>query len=222
MIDFKLARETMVESQLRTAGVTDKPLLAAMGSLPREIFVAPENRSLAYMDGPVPIGPADPARLRYLMPAMVLARLLQAAEIGAHEKVLDIGCATGYSLAVLAALAAEVVGLESDPELASQARRNLTETGLVDASVLEGKLAEGAAAQGPYDLIFIDGSVPAIPSTLMGQLKQGGRIAAVITSGNQGVATLFVVAAGEFSPLPQFSAGAPLLPGFAREVSFNF
>ncbi len=222
MIDFKLARETMVESQLRTAGITDRRLLTAMGTLPRELFVAPENRSFAYMDGAVPIGAAGAGPTRYLMQPMVLARLLQRADIDSSERVLDVGCATGYSLAVLAELAGTVVGVESDASLASQAESNLAALKIANAKLVTGPLAEGAASDGPFDLIVLDGSVPSIPLSLVTQVREGGRIMAIVSSGEQGTAYLFTVTDGEASGLPQFAAGAAPLPGFQHEASFNF
>ncbi|MEG6509392.1 protein-L-isoaspartate O-methyltransferase [Methyloligella sp. 2.7D] len=222
MIDFTHARETMVESQLRTAGITDRTLLSTMQSLPREIFVSPEAQPLAYMDGAVPAGTGADGATRYLMEPMVLAKLIQMAEIGESEHILDIGCATGYSLAVLAGHAASVVGLESDPRMAETAAANMQALGISNAKIVTGPLAQGAAADGPYDLIFLSGSVPAVPDGLAAQLKEGGRIAGIIQQGSQGQANLFVKADGALTKLPQFAAGAKPLPGFSLETTFSF
>jgi protein-L-isoaspartate(D-aspartate) O-methyltransferase len=222
MIDFEQARETMVESQLRTAGVFDRKLLGAMRSLPREIFVAPESRALAYMDGAVPLGFGEAPEARYLMQPMALAKLIQAAAIAPGERVLDVGCGSGYSAAVLAKLAGVVVALESDPELAKKAEENLASLDISNTKVVVGALAAGAAADGPYDLVFLDGSVPAIPAGLIAQVKEGGRIAGIVSHQSQGTAYLFVKLDGEIGGLPQFAVGAKPLPGFGQQPAFSF
>lgn len=221
MTDFKDARETMVESQLQTAGVTDRGLLAMMSQVPRELFVSAQNRPLAYMDGDTPIGLASETP-RYLMQPMALARLIQLAEIEPDARVLVVGAATGYSVAVLAGLSAFVVGLEVDPVLAEQAGKLLTELEVINSKIVVGPLKAGAAADGPYDVIILGGSVPAVPADLIGQLNEGGRIVGVISNENQGMANLFVKIDGEARGLPQFAVGARPLPGFAREPSFSF
>ena len=120
MADFERQRLTMVESQLRPNQVTDRRILAAMATLPRERFVPPRLSLLAYMDESVEVFPAiDGAPARFLLAPMVLARLVQLASVQPDDKVLDVGCATGYSTAVLAQLARSVIGLEPEPELAA-------------------------------------------------------------------------------------------------------
>ena len=144
MIDFAAARRTMVESQLRPTKVTDRRLLAAMGELPRELFLPPSRRPLAYMDAAVEVWPAiDGALPRYLLAPVVLARLIQLASVEATDSVLDIGCATGYSTAVLSRLASAVTAVEVEPELAAAARANLAALGIGNATVVEGALPEG-------------------------------------------------------------------------------
>ena len=126
MIDFAPQRLTMVETQLRPNAVTDTRLLAAMRTLPRERFVPERLAALAYMDEGIEVFPAtDGAPARYLLAPMVLARLVQLAAVEPQDAVLDVGCATGYSTAVLARLGRQVIGLEPEPELAAAARGNL-------------------------------------------------------------------------------------------------
>lgn len=226
MVDFVRQRLTMVETQLRPNEVTDARLLAAMSALPRERFVPERLRAFAYIDEGIEVFPAtDAAPARYLLAPMVLARLVQLAAVEPQDTVLDIGCATGYSTAVLARLGRTVVGLEPEPELASVARRALPDLRLPNAQIVEGPLVAGFPEKGPYDVIVLNGSVPAPPEPLFAQLKEGGRLAAILLRGGpgtQGKAYLFVKDGGEASGVPHFDAGARPLPGFSPAPSFIF
>lgn len=226
MVDFERQRESMVESQLRPNEVTDPRLLAIMRTLPRERFVPPVLRGLAYIDEALEVFPSiDGAPARFLLAPMVLARLVQLASVGPRDKVLDVGCATGYSAAVLATLGGFVTGLEPEPELAKSMRKNLQALDLTNTEIVEGALDQGYEAGAPYDVIFLNGSVPDVPQGLLSQLREGGRLAAVLTRGpniSQGKAYLFVKVSEEASGVPHFDAGARPLPGFAPEPSFIF
>jgi protein-L-isoaspartate(D-aspartate) O-methyltransferase len=227
MVDFERQRQSMVESQLRPNEVTDRRILAAMAALPRERFVPSRMSLLAYMDESVEVFPArDGAPARFLLAPMVLARLVQLASVESEDKVLDVGCATGYSTAVLARLARSVIGLEPEPELAEAARRTLRELSIENATIVEGALADGAPKDGPYDVILLNGGVEEIPESLLAQLREGGRLVAILASGantaRPGKACLFVKIDGEASGLPHFDAGARALPGFSRARAFAF
>ena len=227
MVDFDQQRLTMVESQLRPNEVTDRRLLAAMRTLPRERFVPERLSLLAYMDESVEVFPAiDGAPARFLLPPMVLARLVQLAAVEPKDHVLDIGCATGYSTAVLACLGRRVVGLEPEPELAETARRMLRELAIENATIVEGALAAGTPEDGPYDVILLNGSIEEIPASVLGQLREGARLVAILASGansaRPGKAFLFVKIDGEASGLPHFDASARALPGFSRAPAFAF
>lgn len=227
MTGFERQRLNMVESQLRPNEVTDPRLLAAMRALPRERFVPSRLTGLAYVDDALEVFPAiDGAPGRFLLAPMVLARLIQLAAIEPQDSVLDIGCATGYSTAVLANLGHRVVGLEPEPELARAARGNLRELGIDNADIVEGPLGAGFPARAPYDVIVLNGSVPEVPAALLPQLKDGGRLVAIVSAGanqaSQGRACLFVRVKSELSGLPHFDAGARPLPGFAPESCFSF
>ena len=156
---------------------------------------------------------------------MVLARLVQLAAVEPQDAVLDIGCATGYSTAVLARLGRSVIGLEPEPELA-EAARHVARAWDCQCGNRRGRLGAGPPGSGPYDVILLNGSVPEPPKALLAQLKEGGRLAAILSSGgnqgSQGKACLFVKVGGEASGLPHFDAGANPLPGFVPEPCFNF
>ena len=217
----------MVELQLRPNEVTEPRLLAAMRALPRERFVPPKLAGLAYIDEAIEVFPAiDGAPARFLLAPMVLARLVQLAAVEPQDSVLDVGCATGYSTAVLASLGRHVTGLEPEPELAGAARDSLRALGLGNADIVEGPLGPGFAARAPYDVIVLNGSVPEVPAGLFAQLKLGGRLAAVLSGrangSSQGRAYLFIKVGTELSGVPHFDAGARPLPGFTPESCFAF
>ncbi|MSP67431.1 MAG: protein-L-isoaspartate O-methyltransferase [Alphaproteobacteria bacterium] len=215
---YDIARQNMVSGQLRTNRVTDAGVLAAMGSMPREQYVADPFKGVAYVDEDVPLGGG-----RYLMEPMVFGRLLQAAAIRDSDVVLDVGAATGYSSAVIARCAAAVVALESDAALAARARGLLADGGVDNAVVVEGGLAAGHPSQAPYDVIVIEGSVEAVPDGLTRQLAEGGRLVAVVGSaGAVGKATLMLNAGGVVSGRVLFEAAIEPLSGFARAPAFVF
>lgn len=226
MTGYEARRIAMVESQLRPNQVIDKALLDAMRTLPRERFVPPAFERVAYMDEGIEVFPAgEGTPARFLLAPMVQARLIQLAEIEPQDKVLDVGCVTGYSTAILARIAATVVGLEPEPELAKAANENLAGLGLGNAAIVEGALADGWAAQGPYDVIVLEGSVAEVPDSLLAQLNEGGRLVAVVTrhpNMRQGKANLFVRVDGEARGVAHFDAGATPLPGVAPEPAFVF
>ena len=226
MIDFAVQRRMMVDGQVRTADVTDLRLLAAMLELPRERFFPDEKASLAYLDLDAPVSaPGQPVR-RLLKP-MVLAKLIQAAGIAASDHVLDVGCASGYSTALLTHLAGSVVGLEEDEALARQAADAMSWAanswaGLPTAKIVTGPLARGCAGEGPYDVILLQGSAEVIPPALFDQLKNGGRLIGVLGRGPQGKAMFYRRAEADFSGRPVFDAAAAALPGFAKPPEFVF
>lgn len=228
MGDFAKARLNMVESQVRPNGVTDRRILEAMFAVPREVFVPEAERSLAYMDGDIPLAPAQQGGPRRgIMAPMPLARLIQLADIQPGELVLDVGCTTGYSTAILARLAESVVGLECDARLADTATNTLVELGVDNAAVVTGPLQDGYASEGPFDAIVLGGAVQQVPDALLAQLKEGGRLVAIVsgegrTPPGSGRAFVFSRIRSEISRRPAFDAGAPLLPGFARTPEFVF
>lgn len=221
--EFSVQRAKMVEGQLRTTGVTDVALLDAMEEIPREEFVRGRRRSLAYIDEDLEVAAAGgdgPAR--YLMEPSPLARLIQLAEVGSSDFVLDVGCATGYSSAVLSRLASSVIALEADAKLADAAADTLSRLGYDNIAVVNGALQEGFASEAPYDVIFLGGAVEDIPQVLFDQLKDGGRLVTVLGQGNAAVACLYTKEDGNISDRRSFNAAVKPLPGFERPREFVF
>jgi protein-L-isoaspartate(D-aspartate) O-methyltransferase len=153
---------------------------------------------------------------------MVLAKLIHAAEIGGGDRVLDLGCASGYSTALIARLAGQTIGLEEDERLARQANAALADCGIGNARVVMGPLVRGWPADGPYDVIVMQGAAEAAPLGLLAQLKDGGRIVCVLGRGGGAKAMLYRRVEGELSGRPVFDAAAPVLPGFAKPPEFVF
>ena len=220
MFDFAAARRMMVDGQVRTADVTDLRLIAAMGELPRERFVPGSKAALAYLDLDLPVAGGAGRAARCLLKPMVLAKLVQAAQIAASDHVLDVGCATGYSSALLARLAASVVALEEDRSLAHTAERSLAD--YPNVKVVAGPLIAGWPAAAPYDAIVMQGATEIVPDVLLDQLKNGGRLVCVLGLEPQRKAMLYRNTEGEVSGRPMFDAAAPLLPGFAQAPAFVF
>jgi protein-L-isoaspartate(D-aspartate) O-methyltransferase len=192
-----------------------------MQELPRERFLPPEKAELAYLDLDVPLtGAAEGRAARFLLKPMVMAKLIQAAEITASERVLDVGCGTGYAAAIMARLASEVVALDEDKTLAESAKSALA--GIANVTVVTGPLVAGWPSGAPFDVIFVEGATEIVPHSLCAQLGEGGRLLCIQGRGPAGKAMLYRSAAGEISGWPIFDAAAPLLPGFAQPPHFVF
>jgi protein-L-isoaspartate(D-aspartate) O-methyltransferase len=216
MPDYAAQRLNMVESQVRTSDVTDVRIQEAMRGLPRERFVPAAKQALAYADAVVEVVPG-----RFLLDPRTFSKLAQLAQIKASDRILDVGCASGYSTAVLARIGGEVVGLEEDAELVRVAAELLPQLG-ASARVVQGRLADGCAARAPYDVIFVNGAAEQAPDALLAQLEENGRLVIVLRNGPQGRAHLFVREHGRAGSRPDFDATVPVLSGFQKEKEFVF
>jgi protein-L-isoaspartate(D-aspartate) O-methyltransferase len=212
MFDFATARTNMVDSQIRPNGITDSRIIDAMSAVKREEFVPEGQRSIAYMDGDVPL--KDAASPRYMIEPMAFARMVQLAEVKESDRVLAIGSATGYAAAVLSKLAGHVVALESDANLMAQARINLSNT--VNVSLTESNMAQGAAAAGPFDVILIEGRIENVPEALFSQLTSTGRLVAAYGSQDVAKCCIWSGMGASRTQRSAFDISIATLPGFGK------
>ncbi|MCA8884210.1 MAG: protein-L-isoaspartate O-methyltransferase [Rhodobacteraceae bacterium] len=217
MPDFSARRTTMVDTQVRPSDVTKFPIIDAMLRIPREAYVPEAMAEAAYVGNNLDLGGG-----RVLLEPRTLAKMLDALNIQSTEAVLDLGCAYGYSSALIAALADAVVAIEEDEDMARDAMGRLADQGVDNVAVIAGPLAEGAAKHGPYDVIVVEGAVETIGAGLLDQLKEGGRIAAIFAEGALGTVKIGYKIDGAVNWRFDFNAGAPVLPGFAKAAAFAF
>jgi protein-L-isoaspartate(D-aspartate) O-methyltransferase len=217
MPDYAAQRSNMVASQVLANGVTEARLLDALGRVPREGFVPAAKRSVAYVDAPIEL-----AHRRWLLEPRTFAKMLQLAEIGASDSVLDVGCTTGYSTAVIAGVAARVVGLEQDADFVRVSEENLRQLGIHNATIAQGLLADGFRSAAPFDAIIVNGAIETHPGKLLAQLAEGGRLVAVVQNGAAGQAAIYLNEKGRVGRRFAFDAWAPVLNGFRQSAGFVF
>ena len=219
MMDFAAARHFMVEGQVRTNRVTDDLLVDAMESIAREDFLPDALKPRAYIDEDITVAPG-----RILMEPMVLARLLQAAEIKNTDLCLVAASATGYEVACMVSMASTVVAIESNVDLASASEEVLKTIGADTATIVKGDITKGHPAHAPFDVIFINGAVSEVPKALVKQLAEGGRLVCVVAPQGHvpGKATLVTVREGVASERQIFDANIPKLPEFTKAPTFSF
>lgn len=221
MSGFSTARQFMVDGQVRPSDVTDDRILEAMLSVPREVFVPEGKQALAYLDLDLDVTEGGTAKRCLITPAL-LAKLLQAAEIKHSERVLVVGCATGYAAAIVAQYVAEVRATESDPALSAKASTALAGLGIQNVTVTTAAAADGDAAGGPYDVIVLNGATEIVPTGLFNQLKDGGRLVGVFALTPPPRAGLVAHSHQDFGHRDLFDATAPVLPGLERLPAFVF
>ena len=223
MPDFATMRAHMVEGQILPNKVTDPRIVEAMAAVPRECFVTGSLQAVPYVDEDLEIGNG-----RYLTEPAVLARMIQMLDPDRDNTALDIGCASGYSSAILGRLAGTVIALESDVELSAIGANVLPTLDIDNVLFIEGDLAQGYADQAPYDVILIGSGVEKVPKVILEQLAEGGRLATVISQplagghGHLGRATLYTRIGGVVSSRALFDAALPMLPGFRASHGFVF
>jgi len=216
MTDFTARRTMMVDTQIRPSDVTKFPIIEAMLSVPREDFVPADKIESAYVEENVDLGGS-----RVVLEPRTLAKMLDALDIQADELVLDLGCGLGYSSAVMARMAEAVVAVEDDEARADEAQAALSRAGADNVAVHVGALAEGAAKHGPYDVVVLQGAAEHLPEAIIDQVKEGGRIAALLVEGALGTVKIGYKIDGVMSWRFAFNAGAPVMPGFERHQAFT-
>jgi protein-L-isoaspartate(D-aspartate) O-methyltransferase len=236
MSGFSTARQKMVDGQVRPSDVTDSRIIDAMLEVPREAFVPQHQRALAYLDLDLDVSEADSAK-RFLIKPVVTAKMLQAAAIGEADNVLIVGCATGYTAAVVARLGCRVTATESDPALAAKAKEvlaglglsklglsklGLSKLGLSNVTVRAAAAADGDATAAPFDVIVLNGATEITPDRLYRQLKEGGRLVGVFATTQPPRATIVTRSHDEFGNRALFDAVVPVLPGLERLPAFVF
>jgi protein-L-isoaspartate(D-aspartate) O-methyltransferase len=221
MSDFSTARQKMVDGQVRPSDVTDLRIIDAMIAVPRELFVPESRRALAYLDLDLDVSESGSPKRCLIKPA-VIAKMLQAADIKATDNVLIVGCATGYSAAVVAKLAGRVTATESDRALAAKAAELLAGLGCANVTVRTVAAPEGDTASAPYDVIVLDGATEIVPDRLYRQLRDGGRLVGVFATGQPPRAEIVTHSHADFGNRALFDATAPVLPGLERVAEFVF
>lgn len=217
-----IARFNMIEQQIRPWEVLDGQVLSLLSAVKRENFVPMANKALAFVDMEIPLQ-AHGTQGQVMLAPRVEARFLQDAAIQPTDKVLEIGTGSGYMAALAAHQAASVLSLEIDSTLAQQARANLQAAGITNVEVRNTDGCQGAPADGPFDVIFLSGSVPEVPQVLLNQLKTGGRLLAVV--GEDPVMRASVITrTGEqqWQTSEPWDTVAPRLQGFPEHNRFSF
>ena len=217
MPDYAVQRLNMIDSQILANGVTDASVVEAFRQVPRERFVPSAMRSIAYADAEIEV-----VHGRSLLAPRTFAKLLQLAEIQPSDSVLDVGCATGYSTAVLALICRRVIGLEQDADLLRIASEVLHECGTRAASVAQGALPEGIRAAAPFDVIVVEGAFERRPDNLLAQLTEGGRLVGILQNSHQGHAVIYLKEPGRTGYRIGFDASAPVLSAFRQPAGFIF
>lgn len=217
MPDYIRERDAMVDSQIHPADVTDRRLLKALRTIPRETFVAKSKSAVAYADCEVETAPG-----RWMMRPREFAMLVHAADIQPEELVLNIASGRGYAAAILSRMAETVVCVENDDALIAKSSDALAAAGCDNAVVMKGDPKKGATDQGPYDVIFVEGAVAAPPRAWFDQLKDGGRLAVVVRKGRVGKATIFTRSGESIGQRVEFDSTPHILPEFEPEAGFVF
>jgi protein-L-isoaspartate(D-aspartate) O-methyltransferase len=206
---------------VRPSDVTDIRIIDAMLAVPREAFVPQNQRALAYLDLDLDVSEAGGTK-RFLIKPVVIAKMLQAAEIGETDNVLVVGCASGYTVAVVAKLAGRVTATESDRSLAAKANDVLAKLGFGNAAVGTAAAGEGDEANAPYDVIVLAGATEIVPDRLYRQLKDGGRLVGVFAMSRPQRAMIVTHSHADFGDRALFDAAVPVVPGLERPPAFVF
>lgn len=207
----------MVDCQVRPSDVTKFPIIEALLAVPREAYVPAAKKSVAYAGEHIALSAG-----RVLLDARTFAKMLDSVNIRPTDLVLDLGCGMGYSSAVIARLAEAVVAVEEDADLAAVATETLSDMSVDNVLVAHAKLSEGNPKHGPYDVVIAEGAIEELPQAITDQIKDGGRIVAIIEQDNLSQCRIGYKADGNISWRYAFDASAPLLAGFETQEEFAF
>jgi protein-L-isoaspartate(D-aspartate) O-methyltransferase len=216
-MDLSRARDMMVESQVRTADVTDMRIIATMRTLPRERFMPAQKRALAYADIEAEVAPG-----RALLRPRDLSKLIQALAPQPGERALEIAGGTGYGAAVLSACCKEVVTLDPDPDLSFAARAALESCGVSNVKTVSTAAVDGWADEAPYDLIMLNGAAEIVPDAWLAQLASGGRLGVIVRQGPAGSARIYTRSGDAVAYRTVFDAAPPITPGLRKPPAFSF
>lgn len=216
---FSVARKNMVDCQIRPSKVTDEKVLSSFENMPREYFLPTYLQGIAYVDEDIDLGKGH-----FLMEPVILARLLQAAKIKDTDIVLDIGCSTGYSTAILSSLASTVIGIDDDADFVAQADELLQNMDICNVALIHSAVREGYEAQAPFDVIVVNGAVPRVPGHILDQLADGGRLVTVVCEKGKtvGTAVLMTKEKGLVTTKNLFDAATHFVAGFDEHEFFKF
>ena len=221
MSGFAIARQKMVDGQVRTSDVTDHRLLDAMLTVPREAFVPADRQGMAYLDLDLDVSAAGGVK-RFLVKPALTAKLLQAAEIKPTDRVLVVGCASGYAAALAAKLASHVTATESEPAVEGNAKQLAAQLGLTNVTVKIAAAALGDPADERYNVILLNGATEVPLDGLCQQLEDGGRLVGVFAISKPARAMIITRSHNDFGARVLFDAAAPILPGLERVPEFTF
>jgi protein-L-isoaspartate(D-aspartate) O-methyltransferase len=219
-MDMNQARFNMIEQQIRPWEVLDPQVLELLSTVRREDFVPLAHKALAFVDMEIPLGAAPN---QVMLAPRVQARLLQDLAVQPSDKVLDVGTGSGFMAALLGQQAATVLSLEIDSGLAAQAQANLQKAGATNVTVRHADGSQGAAADGPFDVILLNGSVAEVPATFLQQLSVGGRLAAIV--GQEPMMRATVITRNSetsWTTTEPWDCNAARLSGFAEPSHFQF
>ena len=219
---FEVERSHMGEQQIRPWNVSDPDILALLGRMHREDFVPAAYRNLAFSDLEIPLREGAAGEGPAMLAPKIEARILHDLHVQPHESVLEVGTGSGFMAALLGQRARQVLTLEIDADLALQARQRLEASGATNVMVRTADGAQGAAADGPFDVIVLSGSVAVVPKALLEQLKPGGRLFAVV--GDEPMMRATIVTRGDagFTTSQPWDTVAPRLQNFAEPSRFAF
>jgi len=216
---FEALRKAMVDSQIRPNKVIDDRVIAAFMSVPRERFVSKNMQNLAYIDEDIHLSGG-----RFIVEAMVMARIIQTLALDASQSVMLIGAGTGYTAALLSSLVESVIAIETRAQMVEKAQQAVTALDIGNVAVIKARLQDGYASEAPYDAIIIEGAVEQMPQSLLDQLADGGRLAAIWRpDGTQaGEACIWHKTGDAVTRTALFTAQVPVLDEFRAKPKFSF